>query len=226
MKVPFDRRYVPAVLGMLVGGVVFSSVNISCGAVNDACAADCQGVADLEAKVATMETTITKLQTRIDELTGNLTQAMSIEQLACTPGQVMEWNGTGWVCAGPKQWIARFARIDATTIQYELPGGVTKTITITDPAVAVTGTHIAYRPGGSGDATLYFFLEGAPSTACTLLHDEDDALRPGHYFATDGGNNNAAIWGNSTTPTFMFARAGLANYGLATNESHAIACLN
>jgi hypothetical protein len=159
--------------------VAFSSLNISCGEVSSACAADCPGVTALESKVAALETMMTQLQTtstqqqlKIDELTGQLTQALAIEELACTSGQVMQWDGANWTCATPakKPWVATMART-GTNLTFTRPGAAATTINIGDGNGAVTGTHAAYRPGGSGDAVLYFNLEGAPSFACTLLHD-------------------------------------------------------
>lgn len=218
----WDGRFVPAVVGVITGAALFGTTNISCGDVQSACAADCPEVSELETTVASLQDTVTMLQTKVDVLSNGLSQALAIERLSCAGGQSLQWSGTQWECGGV--WIARIDRPDAATIKYTMPDGTMHSITVGAGTADVTGTHIAYRPGGAGDGRLYFNLAEAPSINCTLLNDEDDVPRIGRYMATDSGNGQNAIWGNTTTPTFVLAREGVPNFVLGVNESHSIAC--
>jgi hypothetical protein len=91
----FDRRYVPALLGMLAGGVLFSSVNVSCGEVNSACAADCPDVSALETKLAALETTVGTLQTTVTMQQTTIGDLQSqVNALACPADSVRITDAT------------------------------------------------------------------------------------------------------------------------------------
>jgi hypothetical protein len=65
---------------------------------------------------------------------------------------------------------------------------------------------MAYSPSAFGsDGTLYVSIEGAPSRAATLLHDEDDAPRK-LYYATDNGNGTENPLGR---PAFILRGEGM-----------------
>lgn len=117
-----------------------------------------------------------------------------------------------------------FYRDGASNIRYFDTSGTERILTVGDGSQDVTGTHLAYRVNASGDSILYFNLVGVPSIACTLLHDEDDWPRPGYYFATDGGNDVAAVWGNGATKTFMLSREGVTGLPVGPYSSFQIMC--
>jgi len=106
--------------------------------------------------------------------------------------------------------------------------GTKHTLDLGDGKKPLENEWIAYRPGNNKkkeDAILYFNLNGSPSIACTLLHDEDDSLRSGFYFATDGGNDFKSIWGKGGINTFALSREGVASYVIGVWASYNILCV-
>jgi hypothetical protein len=73
--------------------------------------------------------------------------------------------------------------------------------------------------------TLYLNIKSAPGVACTLLHDDDDAIRyPSieYAYATDTGNVLAAPWGDE--PTFMLQQVGTGGTLLYPWAGFAVLC--
>jgi hypothetical protein len=123
-----------------------------------------------------------------------------------------------------------FFRAGDGAIHYTAPDGSTYILTVGDGTASAglgASSKVAYAPG-NGTTTwgkLYFNLNGIPSYACTLLHNEDDSIRHGFGFATDGGNGYASIWGGSTnTKTFVLEREGTAGVPIGVNQSFRIIC--
>ena len=88
----------------------------------------------------------------------------------------------------------RFWRTGDSVIHYT---GPTEQETTLDPSSCSAeewccdaANTICYYPRSVQDSVLEFSLEEAPSIACVLLHEEDDApdKSKGLYYATDGGN--------------------------------------
>ena len=112
---------------------------------------------------------------------------------------------------------------DSSSVTFTDADGLAHVINVS--GAAVTTSHLAWRPGsGGGDGRLYFNIESSPSISCTLLHQEDDTPRPGYYFATDGGNDVAGIWGNATTSTFILARSGVSTAPMVSAAAFNIMC--
>ena len=81
-------------------------------------------------------------------------------------------------------------------------------------------------PAALGDYTLYFRLNGVPSAACTMLHDDDDEARPGWYFATDSGSTTEVdeVWGSGDNQTFILAREGVETFPIGRYDRFYILC--
>ncbi|KHD06870.1 hypothetical protein PN36_10060 [Candidatus Thiomargarita nelsonii] len=117
-------------------------------------------------------------------------------------------------------------RDDKNVIKFVDAKGTKHTLDLGDGKKQLQNEWIAYRPGNNKkDAILYFNLNGSPSIACTLLHDEDDSLRSGFYFATDGGNDVESIWGKKGIHTFALSREGVASYVTGGWATHKILCV-
>ncbi len=123
-----------------------------------------------------------------------------------------------------------FYRAGNGDIIYTAPDGANYTVAVGNGSASAglgATSKVAFAPG-DGTTTfgkLYFNLNGIPSYACTLLHNEDDSIRHGFGFATDGGNGYASIWGGSTnTKTFVLEREGVAGVPISVNQSFRIIC--
>ncbi len=110
-------------------------------------------------------------------------------------------------------WTATLTGSATNIITYTNPGRPTDTLDLTgivpgELRVSSGGLLAISYSDGVIDSRLYVDIDTSPRVACVLLHEEDDTARAGFYFATDGGNDVAGIWGNSTTGTFMLSREG------------------
>jgi len=103
--------------------------------------------------------------------------------------------------------------------------GSKHTLNLGEGKKAIQNEWIAYKPSNNEkkeDAILYFNLTGSPSFSCTLLHDEDDAARPGFHFATD--TNDDSIWGK-TQASFILSRKGVTSYVIDAWAGYNILCV-
>jgi hypothetical protein len=123
-----------------------------------------------------------------------------------------------------------FYRAGDGVIHYTAPDGLDYTLAVGDGTASVglgATSKLAFTPG-NGTTTwgrLYFNLNGIPSFACTLLHHEDDYVRHGYAFATDGGNGYASVWGGVTnTRTFELQLDGMGGVPIHINQSFRIIC--
>jgi hypothetical protein len=169
-------------------------------------------------------TAVTNSNNWLPRVDGTATRLTAASGLTVTGGANVAGGATlagnlaltnGGIVVGNSNVIPRkmsFGRDDAYIISYTAPDG---TVDRVNTAGATSGQllvgpggRIAYRQGtNTADSYLYFNLTGS-SYHCTLLHAEDDAPRPGYYFATDAGNGYDDVWGNGSTPTFILRREG------------------
>lgn len=123
-----------------------------------------------------------------------------------------------------------FHRDGAGLIVYTAPNGTEYTLNAGNGSSAAgntPGSKVAFLPGNGSTTwgTLYFDVTGVPSFACTLLHHEDDFIRHGYGYATDGGNGVTGAWGGANNKhTFMLELEGTAGVPIAINQSFRILC--
>jgi hypothetical protein len=112
-------------------------------------------------------------------------------------------------------------------VHYWGPQGVESTLdpaTCTQPGAWCCNddNQICYLPGGSGDSILAFNIQGSPSGACTLLHEEDDdpVKSKDFYYATDMGNgiNPFGEW------AVMLSKEGVSTLPIANSASYLWFC--
>ena len=110
-------------------------------------------------------------------------------------------------------------------MHFNTPDGQSISVAM-DGSIAVDTPYITFRPGvaDGADGVLYFNIDASPTIACTLLHNEDDVVRRGYYFATDSGNGKIGIWGEDGIGTFEIAREGVPGLPIANYGSFAIMC--
>lgn len=116
---------------------------------------------------------------------------------------------------------------DGSDIHYVGPTGVENTLTIASGSNDYDSTNIRYRANGTGDGLLFFRLDGSPSTACVLLHSEDDraSRSEGLYYATDNGNDVASVWGTGGVHSFELGRSGADGVPISSAAHYEILCL-
>jgi len=127
-----------------------------------------------------------------------------------------------------KLTLMSISRDGNTVMTFVDAKGTPHTLDLGDGNNQLKNEWIAYRPGNNEnkvEAALYFNLSDSPSAICTLLHDDDDYLRSGFYFATDGGNNFGSIWGKEGIHTFALSRIGVTSYVIDGYASYQIFCV-
>lgn len=97
-------------------------------------------------------------------------------------------------------------------ITYTAPDGTVDTVDITgivDGEIRVGAAGVLAVQWGTSTTDSKVFLDvGGVGSACTLIHTDSDAARPGLYYATDTGNNVDHIWGVGGVNTLIFAKEG------------------
>ena len=118
-----------------------------------------------------------------------------------------------------------FWRENDTVIHYYGPSGIEATLDLStceaEGWCCNASNTVCYYQRSGVDSILEFSLEGSPSIACTLLHEDDDlpSSSKGLYFATDGGNHC-----HMGKPCARLSRAGVQGSPIAIFTSYYWLC--